>query len=145
MCLGGEGTVYLCLDSLDLLIYSSSLNQNYGPKGRYYLSPVFDIYSATNGLNTQKKSLKEPIQKPHSPIWTLRHTVYTHEPICIWSIGPWHRKRPKEIMIFKIYVYIHDLLHIYNLLHISPGVVVVYHVTIVAFGHGLLKKFWPFW
>ena len=24
-------------------------------------------------------------------------------------------------------------------------VVVVYHVTIVAFGHGLLKKFWPFW
>ena len=23
-------------------------------------------------------------------------------------------------------------------------VVVVYHVTIVAFGHGLLKKFWPF-
>ena len=22
--------------------------------------------------------------------------------------------------------------------------VVVYHVTIVAFGHGLLKKFWPF-
>ena len=24
------------------------------------------------------------------------------------------------------------------------GVVVVYHVTIVAFGHGLLKKFWSF-
>ena len=24
-------------------------------------------------------------------------------------------------------------------------VVVVYHVTTVAFGHGLLKKFWPFW
>ena len=24
------------------------------------------------------------------------------------------------------------------------GVVVVYHVTIVAIGHGLLKKFWPF-
>ena len=24
-------------------------------------------------------------------------------------------------------------------------VVVVYHVTIVAIGHGLLKKFWPFW
>ena len=23
-------------------------------------------------------------------------------------------------------------------------VVVVYHVTIVAIGHGLLKKFWPF-
>ena len=23
-------------------------------------------------------------------------------------------------------------------------VVVVYHVTIVAFGHGLLKEFWPF-
>ena len=31
----------------------------------------------------------------------------------------------------------------------APGalhvVVVVYHVTIVAIGHGLLKKFWPFW
>ena len=26
-----------------------------------------------------------------------------------------------------------------------PYVVVVYHVTIVAFGHGLLKKFWPLW
>ena len=26
----------------------------------------------------------------------------------------------------------------------SIGVVVVYHVTIVAIGHGLLKKFWPF-
>ena len=25
----------------------------------------------------------------------------------------------------------------------SPFVVVVYHVTIVAIGHGLLKKFWP--
>ena len=24
-------------------------------------------------------------------------------------------------------------------------VVVVYHVTIVAIGHGLLKKFWSFW
>ena len=24
-------------------------------------------------------------------------------------------------------------------------VVVVYHVTIVAFGHGLSKKFWSFW
>ena len=24
-------------------------------------------------------------------------------------------------------------------------VVVVHHITIVAFGHGLLKKFWPFW
>ena len=24
-------------------------------------------------------------------------------------------------------------------------VVVVYHVTIVAIGHELLKKFWPFW
>ena len=31
--------------------------------------------------------------------------------------------------------------------YISQGkhVVVVYHVTIVAIGHGLLKKFWPFW
>ena len=28
---------------------------------------------------------------------------------------------------------------------IPYGVVVVYHVTIVAFGHGVLKKFWPFW
>ena len=27
---------------------------------------------------------------------------------------------------------------------ISRIVVVVYHVTILAFGHGLLKKFWPF-
>ena len=26
---------------------------------------------------------------------------------------------------------------------VSPVVVVVYHVTIVAIGHGLLKKFWP--
>ena len=26
----------------------------------------------------------------------------------------------------------------------SHHVVVVYHVTIVAIGHGLLKKFWPF-
>ena len=26
----------------------------------------------------------------------------------------------------------------------SVIVVVVYHVTIVAIGHGLLKKFWPF-
>ena len=25
-----------------------------------------------------------------------------------------------------------------------PVVVVVYHITIVAIGHGLLKKFWPF-
>ena len=25
----------------------------------------------------------------------------------------------------------------------SLNVVVVYHVTILAFGHGLLKKFWP--
>ena len=24
-------------------------------------------------------------------------------------------------------------------------VVVVYHVSIVAIGNGLLKKFWPFW
>ena len=24
-----------------------------------------------------------------------------------------------------------------------PTVVVVYHVTIVAIGHGMLKKFWP--
>ena len=24
-------------------------------------------------------------------------------------------------------------------------VVVVYNATIVAIGHGLLKKFWPFW
>ena len=31
-------------------------------------------------------------------------------------------------------------------LELSTGsyVVVVYHVTIVAIGHGLLKKFWPF-
>ena len=28
---------------------------------------------------------------------------------------------------------------------VMTNVVVVYHVTIVAFGHGLLKKFWPFW
>ena len=28
---------------------------------------------------------------------------------------------------------------------IPYGVVVVYHVTIVAFGQGLLKKFLPFW
>ena len=27
---------------------------------------------------------------------------------------------------------------------VSPVVVVVYHVTIVEIGHGLLKKFWPF-
>ena len=26
---------------------------------------------------------------------------------------------------------------------VSMHVVVVYHVTIVAIGHGLLKKFWP--
>ena len=26
----------------------------------------------------------------------------------------------------------------------NPCFVVVYHVTIVAIGHGLLKKFWPF-
>ena len=26
---------------------------------------------------------------------------------------------------------------------VSPVVVVVYHVTIVAIGHGLLEKFWP--
>ena len=26
---------------------------------------------------------------------------------------------------------------------VSPVVVVVYHVTIVEIGHGLLKKFWP--
>ena len=27
--------------------------------------------------------------------------------------------------------------------HRTPVVVVVYHVTIVAIGHGLLTKFWP--
>ena len=29
--------------------------------------------------------------------------------------------------------------------HDQGNVVIVYHVTIVAIGHGLLKKFWPFW
>ena len=30
-----------------------------------------------------------------------------------------------------------------GLLALKNVVVVVYHVTIVAIGHGLLKKFWP--
>ena len=34
----------------------------------------------------------------------------------------------------------HVLLQVANL---EPHVVVVYHVTIVAIGHRLLKKFWP--
>ena len=33
----------------------------------------------------------------------------------------------------------------YNNFHVSSSrVVVVYHVAIVAFVHGLLEKFWPF-
>ena len=30
-----------------------------------------------------------------------------------------------------------------NIIYLGDSVVVVYHVTIVVIGHGLLKKFWP--
>ena len=42
-----------------------------------------------------------------------------------------------------VFILDRNLEHVEQIIEI--GVVVVYHVTIVAFGHGLLKKFWPFW
>ena len=58
----------------------------------------------------------------------------------------WHIKKSiPQAIISTIWLVFYSAKYTRSILFRLCVVVVVYHVTIVAFGHGLLKKFWPFW